>query len=104
MAKTRKTLGKNVKRMRKHLGYSQAKLAEFSRLSTNFIGEIELGKKFPSPESLERIAKALGSRPDLLIKEVGADKLATHETEIARLINAKEIIETILGEKLNKKK
>lgn len=38
---------------------SQEKLAERAGTSTQYIGQIEQNKKFPSPEMLERIAKAL---------------------------------------------
>jgi len=41
------------------LGITQAKLAEKVETSTHYIGQIELGNKFPSPEMLERIAGAL---------------------------------------------
>lgn len=45
------------------------KLAELCNVSTSFIGEIELGKKFPSANTLQRIADALGLRPFQLFLE-----------------------------------
>jgi len=41
------------------LGISQVKLAEKVGTSTQYLGQIEQNKKFPSPEMLERIAGAL---------------------------------------------
>jgi len=41
------------------LGFSQVNLAEKVGTSTQYIGQIEQNKKFPSPEMLERIAEAL---------------------------------------------
>ncbi|MCL2763303.1 MAG: helix-turn-helix domain-containing protein [Treponema sp.] len=49
----------NLKDFRKTQGISQAKLAELCESSQAYIAEIEVGKKFPSPEMIERIAFAL---------------------------------------------
>jgi len=51
---------KNLKDYRKIQGISQAKLAEICDSSQAYIAEIEVGKKFPSPDMIERIASALG--------------------------------------------
>jgi transcriptional regulator with XRE-family HTH domain len=48
-----------MKNRRRILGISQANLAERVGTSTHYIGQIELGNKFPSPEMMERIAAAL---------------------------------------------
>ena len=46
-------------------------LAEKCGTSTSYIGEIEIGKKFPSVEMLERIAGALNIPPfKFFIKEI----------------------------------
>jgi len=60
-------LAKNLKSARERLGYTQMKLAELSNISPSFIGEIETGKKFPSSNSLQRIADALGMKPYQLL-------------------------------------
>jgi len=49
----------NIKRNRRKLGLSQAKLAEKAEASTQYIAMIELGRKFPSVEMMERLAIAL---------------------------------------------
>ena len=49
----------NLKIFRKNRGISQAKLAELCGSSQAYIAEIEVGKKFPSPNMIERIAVAL---------------------------------------------
>jgi transcriptional regulator with XRE-family HTH domain len=59
----RELLAYNMKVNRGRLGLSQAKLAERSGLSTQYIAMIELTRKFPSPEMLEKIAKALEIDP-----------------------------------------
>lgn len=50
----------NMKEQRRIRGLSQAKLAEKVNTSIHYIGMIEIERKFPSPEMLERIAGALG--------------------------------------------
>jgi transcriptional regulator with XRE-family HTH domain len=49
----------NLKDFRKEHKISQEKLAEMCESSQTYIAEIEVGKKFPSPEMIERIAGAL---------------------------------------------
>jgi len=59
MAKIREILAQNMKIHRQKLGITQPELAERANISTNFIGMIEQKRKFPAPEMLDRIAKAL---------------------------------------------
>jgi transcriptional regulator with XRE-family HTH domain len=59
MTNLRTVLALNMKAQRLVLGISQAVLAEKVNTSAHYIGMIEAGKKFPSPEMLERIATAL---------------------------------------------
>ena len=60
MTHIREVLAKNLKAYRHTLGWSQAKLAERVSTSTHYIGMIEIGKKFPSPEMIEKLANSLG--------------------------------------------
>jgi len=59
MTNIRTLLSFNIKKRRQILGLSQVNLAEKIGTSTQYIGQIEQNKKFPSPEMLERIAEAL---------------------------------------------
>jgi transcriptional regulator with XRE-family HTH domain len=52
-----------MKENRNRLGLSQARLAERSGISTQYIAMIEMTRKFPTPEILERIASALEIDP-----------------------------------------
>jgi transcriptional regulator with XRE-family HTH domain len=63
MNKLRQLLAYNMKEKRRILGISQAKLAEKADTSTQYVAMIELEKKFPSPEMLERLAAALEIDP-----------------------------------------
>lgn len=48
-----------MKAYRGILGLSQARLAERVNTAPNYIALIEMGKRFPSPQMLDRIASAL---------------------------------------------
>jgi transcriptional regulator with XRE-family HTH domain len=58
-ANIRDILARNIKENRRINGLSQEKLAEKAGISTPFIAMIEVSRKFPTPEVLERIAGAL---------------------------------------------
>jgi transcriptional regulator with XRE-family HTH domain len=57
-----------MKRFRQVEGLSQMLLAERVDSSTNYISEIEMGRKFPSVEMIERLACALNVDPYQLFK------------------------------------
>ena len=59
MSSLRDILAGNLKAFRHKSGLSQAKLAEKAGISTQYIAMIELSRQFPTPEVIERIAKAL---------------------------------------------
>ena len=52
-----------MKEFRKKEGLSQMKLAELCNTSPTYIGEIEVGKKFPSIGMIEKIASILRIKP-----------------------------------------
>jgi transcriptional regulator with XRE-family HTH domain len=60
MASLREILADNMRKTRRKGGLTQAKLAEKAGVSTHFIAMIEIARKFPAPETLDRIAAALG--------------------------------------------
>lgn len=57
----------NMKRYRKLLGLTQEELAERAGVSSGFIGEVEMCRKYPGPDTLIGIAKALGLKPFQLL-------------------------------------
>jgi transcriptional regulator with XRE-family HTH domain len=55
-------------------------LAERAGISAGYVGEVEMGRKYPSPEILERIAKALEVRPyRLLMSDEDVADAAGHD-------------------------
>jgi len=63
MKTLREILATNLKENRRRLAMSQPELAELAGLSTHYVSMIEVSRKFPSPEVLERLATALGIAP-----------------------------------------
>jgi transcriptional regulator with XRE-family HTH domain len=71
MTNLRHILALNIKERRRFLGYSQVKLAEIVNTAPTYIAMIELEKRSPSFEMLERIAIALNiDPPELFSKRV----------------------------------
>jgi transcriptional regulator with XRE-family HTH domain len=50
----------NLKKFRKEQGLSQMALSERCGTTSNYIGQIEMGRRVPSFEKIEEIAAALG--------------------------------------------
>jgi len=59
MTNLRQLLAVNMREKRRALGLTQEKLAERANTAPTYIAMIELEKKFPSVDMLERIASAL---------------------------------------------
>jgi len=55
----RAVLAQNIKSFRTHREWSQADLAEKADISIPFLSDIERGNKWPYPDTLSRLAKAL---------------------------------------------
>jgi transcriptional regulator with XRE-family HTH domain len=66
----------NLKNYRKEKGVSQMKLAELCDSATSYIGQIEIGNKFPSVDMVEKIAAALQIRPYQLFYEASSPAAA----------------------------
>ncbi len=59
MKTTKGLLGSRIKELRKLRGLSQEKLSEKINIDPKHLSRIEVGRGFPSLDTLERIAKAL---------------------------------------------
>jgi len=58
-----------MKNFRKKENITQMKLAECCETAPSYIGEIEMGRKFPSTEMIEKIAGALRIEPYHLFRD-----------------------------------
>ena len=62
----------NLKFYRKKAGLTQEKLAEAIGMSTSYIGDMEARERFPSAETIDKIASALNVPVSLLFNERGS--------------------------------
>lgn len=65
-----KIFGKNIKKRREELGYSQEDLANIAEFDRTYISLIERGKRNLSLMNILRFAKALDLKPYELIKNL----------------------------------
>jgi transcriptional regulator with XRE-family HTH domain len=65
----------NLKKYRKKRGFSQMTLADLCGMGGNYIGQIEMGRRIPSFEKIEKIASVLEiACHELFISEIGRTK------------------------------
>ena len=57
--KLRRTVARNLRRLRQNHGLSQEELADRAGLNRNYVGMIEREENAPTVDALEQIAKAL---------------------------------------------
>ena len=76
-------LGKRIRDERLLLRLTIEQLAERTDKSSNFVGQIERGDRKPSIETLVKIANALGTTADNLLK----DNISANEDGVIREIN-----------------
>jgi transcriptional regulator with XRE-family HTH domain len=85
MTDVRVLLAQNMKRYREAFGISQMELAEKIECSPTLIGKIEIMKRFPSADTLNRIAKAFKVDPaDLFSKADESKTLNTVKSQQER--------------------
>lgn len=71
----------NLRQIRKNKKMTQEKLAELCQTETSYIGQIEIGKRFPSINLIEKIAVALNVPAYVLFKENKSNVLTQEEIE-----------------------
>ena len=52
-------LARNLREHRRKCGFSQEKLAEKAKISTQYLAILEIARRFPSLEVIERLAKSM---------------------------------------------
>lgn len=72
----------NLRRIRKDKKITQEKLAELCQTETSYIGQIEIGKRFPSINLIEKMAVALDIPAYVLFKENKSNLLTQEEIEM----------------------
>jgi transcriptional regulator with XRE-family HTH domain len=64
------TLGQRVAKRREHFGWTQRELAQRAKLSVTFLSEVENDRRTPGAEALRRLADAVRTSLDYLVKGV----------------------------------
>jgi len=86
MTDCRQLLARNIKKYRKILGISQMALADMVGCSTTLIGNIEIKRRFPSADNINRIANALEVKV--------ADLFSETEPETMKIMASKKELKT----------
>ena len=95
---TQEILIENLKAMRKSHNWTQMQLSEKSGVSDAMIGCIETGKKYPSLETLDKLAQAFLIPTYMLIY----DNSLPSDYQIADSIEAKKQLITRLIDEISK--
>jgi transcriptional regulator with XRE-family HTH domain len=103
MTNIREVLALNLKKHRQARGWSQAKLAEKTGTSTQYIGMLEIKGKFPSSEMIHKLAAALCIDPtELFFKEIDPE-IATKNAQRAAVEDLSEGVNQLLSDFFTKK-
>lgn len=94
-------IGKNVTSFREELGWTQRELAEKAGVSYSFLNDIENGRRQPSMDSLEGIARALGVRASEVIdgkkQETMVIDVDTYNKMVLELSDLREKVKKLEG-------
>ena len=88
----------NMKKRRKQVGLTQEKLAELCNTDACYIRQIEIGRRFPSIDYIERIAKALNIAAYRLFYDASRES----EERLERQRERKQRIKEALAENENR--
>ena len=86
MADLQETVGTVIRRERSVRRLTMKELAERSIISVVYLGEIERGKKYPSPVVLERLAEALEMDVSDLLWLVAEELRAAQQPQMLKAI------------------
>lgn len=102
--------GKNIARLRKEYGFSQEELAEKIGLKKQSISNIERGVRYPTFETLEKLAQLFKATPTQLFgtpKEIAVsdtpiilDRIDEYNSKIQAILQIPDIVETY-GEEIH---
>jgi transcriptional regulator with XRE-family HTH domain len=75
MVEKQNYFGTELRKQRKHVGYTQAKLAELAKISETYVSLLETGKKNPSDRVITKLSAALNIAENRLLITVGKVKM-----------------------------
>lgn len=86
MVELKKLLGRRIQELRKANNLKQEELAEIINIATRNLSNIETGRCFPSPDNIEKLAKALNCKiKDLFDFDHQQDDVDLYDEIIARI-------------------
>ena len=96
MVSIREILALNLKEYRRKSGFTQEKLAEKAGISANYLSMVEISRKFPTPEMLDRLAQALNIQTFQLFNPSTSTDGALLHLEQAVIENIETVIRTTI--------
>jgi len=103
MANVREILAQNLKENRRRLGITQGELAERANLSTHYLAMIEIARKFPTADVLDRLAASLSINPHELFSVDISPKRAMEQLQQSILENLDTAMENALDKAIEKR-
>jgi len=97
----REILALNLKENRQKCGLTQEKLAKKAGISANYLSMVEVSKKFPTPEMLDRLANALKVETFQLFDASSTPEGALLHLERSIIYNIKQAVSETIKETLN---
>jgi transcriptional regulator with XRE-family HTH domain len=93
-------LAVNLKKNRRKKGLTQEKLSEQADMSLQYLAMLELARKFPSGEMLERLANALDIEPHQLFSVPVAPEEALERLHQSIVMDIKQVVREAVKETL----
>jgi transcriptional regulator with XRE-family HTH domain len=103
MTNVKEILARNLKENRRRLGITQPELAERAGMSTQYLAMIEIARKFPTADILERLAAALGINPHELFSVAVSPERAMEQLQQQILGNIDQAIEHAVDKAIEKR-
>jgi len=97
----REILALNLRENRQKCGFTQEKLAEKAGISANYLSMVEVSKKFPTPEMLDRLANALKIETFQLFDASSTAEGALIHLERSIINNIKQLVKETVRETIN---
>jgi transcriptional regulator with XRE-family HTH domain len=96
MVSIREILALNLKEYRRKSGFTQEKLAEKAGISANYLSMVEISRKFPTPEMLDRLAQTLNIQTFQLFDPSATPDGALLHLEQAIVENIEKVVRTTI--------
>jgi len=100
MVSIREILALNLKEYRRKSGLTQEKLAEKAGISANYLSMVEISRKFPTPEMLDRIAETLNIQTFQLFDPSTTSEGALLHLEQVIVENVEKVVRTTIKQEI----